>query len=51
MATSDNDEKKLLELYDDGYELFNIISNCNEPTNSGFIQVFFSIILMYLLFS
>ncbi|XP_014287729.1 immunoglobulin-binding protein 1b [Halyomorpha halys] len=38
MATSDNEEKKLLELFDEGYDLFNCVSHCDEPTNSIVIQ-------------
>lgn len=38
MASSGNEDKKLLELFDEGFELFECVSNCDEPTNSVCIQ-------------
>ncbi|KAK9505606.1 hypothetical protein O3M35_009618 [Rhynocoris fuscipes] len=38
MASTSCDEKKLLELFEEGYALFENINKCDEPTNSVAVQ-------------
>ncbi|KAL1123208.1 hypothetical protein AAG570_002295 [Ranatra chinensis] len=38
MASGSNDDTKLLDLFDEGYALFESVSHCDEPTNSVCIQ-------------
>lgn len=39
ISNANNEDKKLLDLFDEGFSLFMSLQSCDEPTNSLNIQV------------